>query len=351
MSKYWSAAVASLKPYVAGEQPRMVDLVKLNTNENPRGPSPLVLDAIRAATNDDLRRYPDPAATELRQTIASYCSVNADEVFVGNGSDEVLAFVFAGLLKHEAPLLHPDITYSFYPTYSQLFEIETVQVPLADDFTVRPEDYQRPCGGIIVANPNAPTGIAMPLSSIEQLLADHPDQVVVIDEAYVDFGADSAVSLVARYENLLVVQTFSKSRSLAGMRIGFAIGQRPLIEALERLKDSFNSYPLDMLAQAAGIAAIKDDEWFQACRREVLDNRQMLTVELQRRGFDVLPSSANFVFARHPSRSGEELAAGLRERAVIVRHFAKPRISAFLRITVGTADECRRLLSALDDMS
>lgn len=348
MSKFWSPMVAGLKPYVAGEQPRMANLVKLNTNENPRGPSPKVLQAIRAAATDDLRRYPDPSALALRETIARYCSVGADEVFVGNGSDEVLAFVFASLLRHDRPLLYPDITYSFYPTYSQLFEIQTVQIPLADDFTVRPEDYRIACGGIIIANPNAPTGIAMPLAQIEQLLIEHPDQVVVIDEAYVDFGADSAVSLVPRHDNLLVVQTFSKSRSLAGMRIGFAIGQRPLIEALERMKDSFNSYPLDMLAQAAGVAAIEDEAWFQSCRREVMDNRAMLTSELSARGFDVLPSSANFVFARHRQRDGAELAKGLRDHAVIVRHFAKPRISQFLRITIGTSEECRRLLDALD---
>lgn len=350
MSKYWSPIVSTLTPYVAGEQPRMADLVKLNTNENPRGPSPRVFEAIRAATGDDLRRYPDPSALRLRQTIADYHSVSVDEVFVGNGSDEVLAFVFAGLLKQDAPLLHPDITYSFYPTYSKLYDINAVLVPLADDFTVDVADYRQDCGGIIIANPNAPTGMAMPLEKIEQLLTDHPDCVVVMDEAYIDFGGESAVPLTRRFDNLLVVQTFSKSRSLAGMRIGFAIGQRPLIEALERLKDSFNSYPLDMLAQAAGIAAIEDEDWFQSCRAEVIENRQMLTSELEARGFEVLPSAANFIFARHGEKSGADLARGLRDQAVIVRHFNKPRISDFLRITIGTAEECRRLLTSLDHL-
>lgn len=350
MSRFWSRLVSQLDPYVPGEQPRMPGLVKLNTNENPFGPSMRVLDAIRATASEDLRRYPDPSALKLRQSIGSYYSVGADQVFVGNGSDEVLAFTFAALLKHGEPLLCPDITYSFYSTYSKLYNVDLVRIPLDASFNVRVEDYRGPCGGIVIANPNAPTGIALPLSDIETILREHPNQVVVIDEAYVDFGAESAVSLVRRYENLLVVQTFSKSRSLAGMRIGFAIGQRPLIEALERMKDSFNSYPLDTLAQAAGIAAIEDDAWFNACRNGIIANRDALARGLADLNFQVLPSSANFVFARHRAFSGAEIAKSLRDHAIIVRHFDKPRIADFLRITIGTAEECQRLLQILGTM-
>ncbi len=348
MSKFWSPLVASLEPYVAGEQPAIPDLIKLNTNENPWGPSPRVLDAIRTAATDDLRLYPDPSATRLRQTLATYHGVSPDQVFVGNGSDEVLAFLFAGLLKHDAPLLYPDITYSFYPTYSRLFDINTRIIPLSDDFRIRPEDYAGPCGAIILPNPNAPTGIGLPLADIAQLASAHADQVVAIDEAYVDFGGETAIPLVATHENVIVIRTFSKSRSLAGLRIGYAIAQRPLIEALERMKDSFNSYPLDRLAQVAAIASIEDEAWFSSHRDRLIAIREDLTAKLEARGFEVLPSQANFVFARKPGFEGKTLATALRQRAVIVRHFARPRISDFLRITVGSEAECARLIAALD---
>lgn len=350
MSRFWSSMVAGLEPYVAGEQPVIPDLVKLNTNENPWGPSPRVFDAIRAAATDDLRRYPDPSATRLRRTIAAYHGVEADQVFVGNGSDEVLAFLFAGLLKHDAPLLYPDITYSFYPTYSRLFGIETRTVPLAEDFRIRPEDYAGPCGAIILPNPNAPTGIGLPLAVIERLATAHPDRVVAVDEAYVDFGGETAIPLIAAHENVIVIRTFSKSRALAGMRVGYAVAQRPLIEALERLKDSFNSYPLDRLAQAAAVASIEDEAWFAAHRDRLIAIREDVTAKLEARGFEVLPSQANFVFARKPGFAGKALAAGLRERAVLVRHFEKPRIRDFLRISIGTEAECTRLIEALDDI-
>lgn len=350
MSRFWSSAVHALEPYVAGEQPKIPGLVKLNTNESPYGPSQKVLDAITAASGDRLRLYPDPASTGLREAIAKRFGLTLDEVFVGNGSDEVLAFTFAGLLKHDTPLLYPDITYSFYKTYARLFEVKVEEIPLDDALRVRIADYDRPCGAIILANPNAPTGIALPLSKIEALVASHPDQVVVIDEAYVDFGAESAASLIPRYENLLVVQTFSKSRSLAGLRVGFALGQRPLIEALERMKDSFNSYPVDMLAQAAATAAIEDEAWFDEARGKIIANRDMVTKALEARGFEVLPSSTNFVFARHPAHQGTDLQKGLRERAVLVRHFNKPRISDFLRVTIGTTEECHQFLRAIDQI-
>jgi histidinol-phosphate aminotransferase len=350
MSKFWSPIVGTLKPYQAGEQPRIANLVKLNTNENPYGPSPQAIAAIQAATGDSLRLYPDPAAIALRQAIAAKYRVGVDEIFVGNGSDEVLAHAFMALLNHDRPLLYPDITYSFYPTYATLYGINAVEIPLASDFSICIADYERPAGAIVLPNPNAPTGMALALSEIEALVSSHPEAVVVIDEAYVDFGADSAVSLVGRHENLLVVHTLSKSRSLAGLRVGYAIGQRPLIEALERVKDSFNSYPLDRLAQAGAAAAIEDDEWFQTTRHKVMENRGRVTGALAQRGFDVLPSAANFVFARHAQKSGAELMAALRERAVLVRHFSRPRIADYLRISIGTAEECDRLIAALDEI-
>jgi len=350
MSKFWSPIVATLKPYVAGEQPRIQNLTKLNTNENPYGPSPKAIAAMQAAVTDSLKLYPDPGALALRQSIARFYGVEADEVFVGNGSDEVLAHAFVALLKHERPLLYPDITYSFYPTYCRLFGIESVEIALKDDFTIDLADYERPAGAIILPNPNAPTGIGLPLAAIEKLVAEHPDQPVVIDEAYIDFGGESAIPLTKKYDNLLVIHTLSKSRSLAGLRVGYAIGQRPLIDALERVKDSFNSYPLDRVAQAGATAAIDDREWFDATRGKVIESRERVTGALRQRGFEVLPSQANFVFARHPAHSGEALAKSLRERAVLVRHFAKPRISDFLRITIGTPEECDRLIAALEDI-
>ena len=350
MSKFWSPIVETLKPYVAGEQPRIADLVKLNTNENPYGPSPKAIAAMQAAVTDSLKLYPDPSALGLRQAIARACRVEPEEVFVGNGSDEVLAHAFAALLKHDKPLLYPDITYSFYPTYCGLFGIEAVEVPLKDDYTIDIADYRRSCGAIILPNPNAPTGIGLPLSAIETLISEHPDQPVVVDEAYIDFGGESAVPLTRRYDNLLVVHTLSKSRSLAGLRVGYAIGQRPLIDALERVKDSFNSYPLDRVAQAGATAAIEDVAWFDETRGKVIEARERLAGALRQRGFEVLPSQANFVFARHPGHSGADIARGLRERAVLVRHFAKPRISDFMRITIGTPEECDRLVAALDEI-
>jgi histidinol-phosphate aminotransferase len=350
MSKFWSPIVGTLKPYVAGEQPRIENLLKLNTNENPYGPSPKALAAMQAAAADTLRLYPDPTALALRQSIARFHGVEPDEVFVGNGSDEVLAHAFAALLKHDGPLLYPDITYSFYPTYCRLFGIEAVEIPLKDDFTIDLADYDRPCGAIILPNPNAPTGIGRPLRDIEALVAAHPDQPVVIDEAYIDFGGETAIPLTKAHDNLLVVHTLSKSRSLAGLRVGYAIGQRPLIDALERVKDSFNSYPLDRIAQAGATAAMDDRDWFDETRNKVVQARERVAGALRQRGFEVLPSQANFVFARHPGHSGESLAKALRERAVLVRHFAKPRISDFLRITIGTPEECDRLVAALEDI-
>lgn len=350
MSKYWSPIVSTLKPYVAGEQPKIDNLVKLNTNENPYGPSPKALAAIAADAGDKLRLYPDPSSTKLRTAIAKRYGVGVDEVFVGNGSDEVLAHAFQALLKHDKPLLYPDITYSFYPVYCLLYGIEAVAVPLDDDFQLRLSDYDRACGAIILPNPNAPTGIGLPLSQIEALVAAHPDQPVVIDEAYIDFGGETAIPLTRKYPSLLVVHTLSKSRSLAGLRVGYAIGQRPLIDALERVKDSFNSYPLDRLAEVGATAAIEDEEWFDETRTKVMASRERVIGGLRQRGFVVLPSQANFVFARHPAHDGAALAKSLRDRSILVRHFAKPRISDFLRISIGTEEECDRLIEAVDEI-
>ncbi|HMR29672.1 MAG TPA: histidinol-phosphate transaminase [Geminicoccaceae bacterium] len=346
MSRFWSPIVRELQPYVAGEQPQLSDLVKLNTNESPYPPSPRVAAAI-ADEVERLRLYPDPTARRLREAISDRYGVGPDEVFVGNGSDEVLAHTFVALLKHDAPLLFPDITYSFYPTYCRLFGIAFREVPLDGAMRVRVEDFRPPCGAVILANPNAPTGIALPLAEVERLAAARLDAPVVVDEAYVDFGGETAVPLVARFPNLLVVQTFSKSRSLAGLRVGFAIGQRPLIEALERVKDSFNSYPLDRLAQAGALAALRDEAWFALHRDRIVASRERLADALRGLGFEVLPSATNFLFARHPAHAGADLARALRQRAIIVRHFAMPRIADFLRVTVGTDAECDRLLAAL----
>lgn len=347
MSRFWSSLTHDLKPYVPGEQPRMAHLVKLNTNENPLGPSPRALQAIRDAAADTLRLYPDPQATALRTALAAYHGVRPEQVFVGNGSDEVLAHTFVALLKHDAPLLFPDITYSFYPVYCRLFGIAYETVPLDQTMQVRVADYRRPAGAIIIPNPNAPTGIALSRAEIETLLEEHPDVPVVVDEAYVDFGAETAIPLVASHRNLLVVQTMSKSRALAGLRVGYAIGDADLIDALSRVKDSFNSYPLGRPAQAGAIASLEDDAHFQQSRLRVIEGRERLTRGLTAAGFEVLPSLANFVFARHPAREGAALAAALREQAVIVRHFSAPRISDYLRITVGTDEQIDRLLAAL----
>ena len=350
MSRFWSPFVKDLVPYVPGEQPRLDNLIKLNTNENPYGPSPKVLDAIRGQLDDSLRLYPAPNADELKDAIAAYYGVTTAQVFVGNGSDEVLAHIFNALFQHGKPVLMPDVSYSFYPVYSGLYGIDAKPLPLDEDFRIRPEDYQGDNGGIIFPNPNAPTGRLLPLDGIEQILQANPDSVVVVDEAYIDFGGQTAIALVDRYPNLLVTQTLSKSRSLAGLRVGLAVGHADLIEALERIKNSFNSYPLDRLAIVGAVAAFKDQVWFEQCRSAVIDSREQLSSALGQLGFEVLPSAANFVLARHPQRDAGQLASGLRERRVIVRHFRQPRIEQFLRITVGTPEQNQALLDALGSL-
>jgi histidinol-phosphate aminotransferase len=351
--RLWSPLVRDLVPYVPGEQPKLNNLIKLNTNDSPFPPSPRVRQAIVDALGNDgdaLRLYPDPDASALKQTIAKYHGLETNQVFLGNGSDEVLAHVFMAFFKQDKPLLYPDITYSFYPVYSQLYEVETVQVPLDEQFEINVDDYNVPNGGIILANPNAPTGVLLGLNQIMQLLINNPDSVVVIDEAYIDFGGESAVSLVNEFDNLIVCQTVSKSRALAGLRIGMVFAQAQLIEALERVKNSFNSYPLDRLAIVGGVASFEDEAYFQSTCQTLIGLRERLVKDLHGLGFEILPSSANFIFARHPQEAAVDLAKGLRDAGIIVRHFAKPRISEFLRITIGTEEQNQALVGRLTEM-
>lgn len=347
MSKFWSPFVKDLVPYVPGEQPKLAKLVKLNTNENPYGPSPKAIAAMQAELGDNLRLYPDPNSDRLKQAVADYYGVSTAQVFVGNGSDEVLAHAFHGLFQHGQPLLFPDVTYSFYPVYCGLYGIPYEALPLDEQFQIRVEDYARPNGGIIFPNPNAPTGCALGLAAIERLLKANPDTVVLVDEAYIDFGGETAISLVNQYPNLLVSQTLSKSRSLAGLRVGLAVGHPDLIEALERIKNSFNSYPLDRMAITGAAAAFEDQAYFQQTCQAVITSREALVSAMTGLGFEVLPSAANFVFARHPQHDAAELAAALREHGVIVRHFKQPRIAQFLRITIGAPEMNQALLDAL----
>jgi len=358
-NRLWSSKARNLSPYVPGEQPQHDDLCKLNTNENPFPPSPKVGEAIikvLAQQADDLRLYPAPESEELRGALATLYDLDINQVFVGNGSDEVLALVFASFFLKERPILAPDISYSFYPVYANTFGIELVQIPLEADFSISPDAYRRPCSGIIIANPNAPTGLLLSLADIRKLAGEHSNSVIVIDEAYIDFAQleesspdveVSAVSLINEFDNLLVTQTFSKSRSLAGLRVGMAFGNASLIEALTRMKNSFNSYPLDKLAQAGATASVLDVEYFEKTRQQVIDLRTSLTVELTVLGYDVLPSHANFVFARPHDGAASQIAEVLREQGIIVRHFDKPRINEYLRITIGTAAQNERLIDAL----
>ncbi|MCH2073087.1 histidinol-phosphate transaminase [Acinetobacter pittii] len=350
--RFWSPEVRELEPYVPGEQPKIQNLLKLNTNENPYPPSPKVVEAVQAVLThqaDALRLYPDPDATALKHAIAKQQNIEVSQVFVGNGSDEVLAHIFKAFFLQDEPILYPDITYSFYPVYSQFFGTKTKEIPLNENFEIEVKDYVQPNGGVIITNPNAPTSIALGLAEIEQILKANPDRVVVIDEAYVDFGAESAVSLVNRYENLVVCQTTSKSRSLAGLRVGFAIAQSHLIAALEAVKNSFNSYPIDRFAIAAAVASFEDQDYFEEQCQKVITSREKLVDELTALGFKVLPSKANFIFASHPSHDAGQLAQQLRGQGIIVRYFNKPRINQFLRITVGTDEQNERLVQTLKE--
>ena len=350
MSKFWSPFVRDLVPYVPGEQPKLTKLVKLNTNENPYGPSPKAIEAMRAEVNDNLRLYPDPNSDLLKQAVARHYGVEGNQVFLGNGSDEVLAHAYNAFFKHDKPLLFPDISYSFYPVYCGLYGIDYEAVPLDEHFQIRAEDYARPNGGIIFPNPNAPTGCLTALSAVEQILKANPDSVVIVDEAYIDFGGQTAISLVEHYPNLLVTQTLSKSRSLAGLRVGLAVGHPDLIEALERVKNSFNSYPIDRIAIVGAAAAFDDKAYFEQTCKAVIASREALVQQLSDKGFEVLPSAANFIFARHPQHDAAQLAAKVREQGVIVRHFKQERIAQFLRISIGTPEQNQALVDALGDL-
>jgi len=350
LNPFWNPLLHDLQPYTPGEQPKQSGLIKLNTNENPYGPSPRVLVAMQGELSANLRLYPDPNNARLKQAIAHYyraCNLKPAQVFVGNGSDEVLAHVFYGLLGHSGSLLMPDISYSFYPVWCDLYGIDYKCLPLDERLQIQLKDYCRPCGGIIFANPNAPTGRLLRLAAIEQLLQANPNSLLVLDEAYIDFGGQTAAALIGQYPNLLVVQTLSKSRALAGLRVGFALGHPELIEALERVKNSFNSYPLGRLASAGAIAAIEDEEYFAQSCGKIIQSRKLLTQGLSGLGFRVLPSAANFVFATHPRRDAAWLAGWLREQGILVRHFKQPRIEQFLRISIGTPDQQQALISAL----
>ena len=358
-TRHWSSKARNLSPYVPGEQPQHDNLCKLNTNENPFPPSPKVGEAIAKVLEQqasDLRLYPAPESDDLRSALAKTYHLDTNQVFVGNGSDEVLALVFASFFLKERPILAPDISYSFYPVYAQTFGVDLVQIALEEDFSIDPDAYRQPCSGIIIANPNAPTGLLLSLADIRKLASEHTNAVIVIDEAYIDFAQMkegdvdaqvSAVSLINEYDNILVTQTFSKSRSLAGLRVGMAFGNASLIEALTRMKNSFNSFPLDKLAQAGATASVLDADYFEQMRQQLIDLRQSLTVELTVLDYNVLPSHANFVFARPKEGNASAVASALRKQGIIVRHFNKPRINEYLRITVGTAEQNQRLIDAL----
>ena len=344
----WEENVRKVVPYVPGEQPKEKNLIKLNTNENPYSPSPKVEQALREMNIDCMRLYPDPTAHLLVKAIADFYHLEEEQVFVGVGSDDVLAMVFMTFFNSKKPILFPDITYSFYNVWADMLRIPYERIPLKEDFTIAPEDYFRENGGVIFPNPNAPTGVELPLAQIEKIIQANPDVIVVVDEAYVDFGAESALSLIDKYDNLLVVQTFSKSRGMAGMRIGYAMGDPVLIKYLNDVKYSFNSYTMDQTTIALGKAAVEDKEYFEDTVNKVVKTREWTKKELSRLGFTFGDSKANFIFASHKECSARELFAALRKANIIVRYFDKPRIDNYLRITIGTQEEMETLVEFLE---
>lgn len=350
MNKYWSKLARGLNPYVPGEQPRDRKYIKLNTNENPYGPSPKVLEAVREAADESLKLYPDPTCDMLITAAAESYGVGKEQIFAGNGSDEVLAFAFMAFFDPGRTIVFPNITYSFYPVYASLFKLDYVTTPLDSEFNIPSEQLMQSSGGIILANPNAPTGKALSMTAVRNLLDGNPDTVVIVDEAYIDYGGESVVRLIDRYPNLLVVHTFSKSRSLAGMRIGLAFGDSGLIDALESVKNSFNSYTLDRLAIVAGTAALKDPGYYEGITAKVIATRGQFVRELHSRNFTVADSSANFVFVSHKTASAETIFRELRERGILVRYFNKPVISNHLRISIGTDAEMGAVIKALDQI-
>jgi len=350
LNKYWSVLAGGLVPYVPGEQPQDKKYIKLNTNESAYGPSPKVLEAIREETGDQLKLYPDPNCGRLLSAAAESYGVKKEQIFAGNGSDEVLALSFMAFFDPGRTIIFPNITYSFYPVYASLFGIDYVNTPLDSEFNIPTDEMLESCGGVILANPNAPTGKALPLKEIKRILDGNPDNVVIVDEAYIDYGGESAVSLIDEYPNLLVIQTFSKSRALAGMRIGLAFGDSELINALNSVKNSFNSYTLDRLAICAGAAALKDQEYYRETTAKVISTRERFTRELRERGFTVADSAANFVFAGHERVTAETIFTELKKRGILVRHFKLPLIDNYLRISIGTDDDMDRVLKEMDDI-
>ncbi|MBQ5316142.1 MAG: histidinol-phosphate transaminase [Oscillospiraceae bacterium] len=346
----WKDNLIKIAPYVAGEQPDKRDFIKLNANENPYPPAPGVIKAIEDFRGADLKKYPDANARPLMKAIAEDLGVDADNVFVGNGSDDVLALSFRAFFNSDKPIVFPDITYSFYPVWCEMLGIPYRTLPVGEDFNINAGDYNCENGGVVIANPNAPTGIGRDLSFMREILDANPGSVVISDEAYVDFGGVSALPLLREYDNLIVIRTFSKSRSMAGMRIGFAVGGDTLISALRAAKDSYNSYPLDSVAIAAGCASVADRAYFESTLKKVMATRDRLTAELRAMGFEVPDSSTNFLFAHHKSRKAADIYDFLKSRDIYVRHFRKPeRISDHLRITIGTDEETDRLTAALHE--
>ncbi|MBP3914131.1 MAG: histidinol-phosphate transaminase [Lachnospiraceae bacterium] len=343
----WREYVRRIDPYVPGEQPKERNIVKLNTNENPYPPSKRVEAVLRGLDPASLRLYPDPDASVLISAIAKHSGVDEDEVFAGVGSDDVLAMAFMTFFNSREPLLFPDISYSFYEVWADLFQVPFEKVPLDEEFRIRTSDYKRANGGIIFPNPNAPTGILLSIREIREILDANRDSIVIVDEAYIDFGGESAVPLIREYDNLLVVQTFSKSRSGAGLRIGYAVGSRELIRHMRDVKFSYNSYTLNPLQIMGGAAMIEDEEHFRKCRDRIIATRERSAVRLKEMGFSVLPSAANFLFASHPSLGGEELFRFLKEHGIYVRHWNKERIENYLRITIGTEEEMEQLFRVL----
>ena len=342
--KFLSEKAKNLVPYVPGEQPKDGKYIKLNTNENPYPPSPKAVAAIKEAADSRLRLYPDPESMALRQACATNWGVKPEQVFVGNGSDEVLAVAFQAFFSGKKNVLMPNISYSFYPVYCNLYDVEAKEVPLKEDFSIDIKDYLQPNEGIVIANPNAPTGIALTRAELEAVVKANPDSVVLIDEAYVDFGGESMVPLIDTYDNLLVVCTLSKSRSLAGLRVGFAFGSEALMDGMNRVKNSFNSYPIDFLAQKGAESAILDRAYFEETRNKVMEARKWTANELMRLGFDVLPSKTNFVFARPNGIGAADLFQKLKERKILVRYFSKPKIDQWLRISIGTMEEMKCMI-------
>ena len=351
MKEFWSGRIREMTSYVPGEQPRGQTFIKLNTNECPYPPSPRALEAVRAAAGDSLRLYPDPECLELRQTIARRYRLSENQVFMGNGSDEVLAFAFQAFFDPEREIVFPRVSYSFYPVYARYFGLRYRQVPMKDDLSVDLDAMMGDNGGVVIPNPNAPTGMALPLERIEALLRANPEAVVIVDEAYVDFGADSAVPLIRDYPNLLVVQTASKSRALAGLRVGWALGSSNLIDGLRCVRDCINSYTVDRVAAAGLKGAMEDEGYFQSVRGRVMATRDRAAQRLAELGFSVLPSRANFLFVSRPGVSGAALQAGLRERSILVRRWDDPLIADWLRITVGTDGDMDALLAALAELT